>query len=533
YGIGPDELVGIMQDRSEWLIISVLAVLKSGGAYVPIDPGYPDGRISFIKQDTACRVTLDSAELEQFISVQGNYPTQSVGQVATADHLAYVIYTSGSTGTPKGVMINNASLANYLSWSLSNYTENSSPLQFGLFTSLSFDLTVTSIFLPLISGGKLEVFSSTSDVTTTLKKYLESEISHVKLTPTHINLLNHLDLTKTDIQVSIVGGDRLDNTHIEKLRALNPAIRIYNEYGPTESTVGCAVNEVNSEKSTISIGNPIANTSIYILNDALKLQPIGVIGEICVSGNGLAQGYLSNEKLTAEKFVNNPFADGEKLYRTGDLGRWLSDGNIEFIGRTDDQVKIRGYRVETGEIESVLSKHDELEQVVVIAKKNDVAEHEIIAYFTAKEEVNSADLRTYLKSSLPDYMLPSFYIRLDEIPISINGKIAKNALPYPDEFGLSNKVEYVPPGNEIEEKLVNIWEDVLQREKIGIKDDFFDLGGHSLKALTTVLRVNKEFKIGMKITNLFNTTTIEELAVFVALALNKKDNFTNIKEIEL
>ncbi|WP_133054559.1 amino acid adenylation domain-containing protein, partial [Niastella populi] len=339
YDIQPDDLVGIKQERSEWMIISILGVLKAGGAYFPIDPEYPQERIDYIEADTKCKICLGETELSKFKESREEYSIEKSASITQPDNLAYVIYTSGSTGRPKGVMVEHASLINYIKWAQSKYWNGSSPLNFGLFTSLSFDLTVTSIFLPLISGGELHIFNSSTHVTTILKEYFESELSFIKLTPAHIGLLGQLDLKSEKVQIAIVGGEKLEHTHVEILRKLNPAIRIYNEYGPTESTVGCTVKEIGFEKEAILIGCPIANTQIYILNEKEELQPVGIIGEICIGGNGLARGYLNQEELTKEKFIASPFKEGERLYKTGDLGRWLPDGNIEFIGRKDDQVK--------------------------------------------------------------------------------------------------------------------------------------------------------------------------------------------------
>ncbi|WP_165760206.1 amino acid adenylation domain-containing protein, partial [Niastella populi] len=342
YDIQTDDLIGIHLDRSEWMIVSILGVLKSGAAYVPIDPGYPSSRKEYIIKDSAIDVLITETNFIYDIDYyQGkvfaidvefdseNYNSEDLSKLYAPGNLAYVMYTSGSTGVPKGVMVEHASLINYLKWGQSKYWNESSHLNFGLFTSLSFDLTVTSIYLPLISGGELNIFNNTSDVSKLVKEYFESEISCIKLTPAHISLLGQLGLKSTKVQVAIVGGDKLESAHVEILRELNPVIRIYNEYGPTESTVGCSIKEIGFEKEAILIGCPIANTQIYILNEKEGLQPVGVEGEICISGAGLARGYLNQEALTREKFMASPYKEGERLYKTGDLGRWLPDGNIE------------------------------------------------------------------------------------------------------------------------------------------------------------------------------------------------------------
>ncbi|WP_202704489.1 condensation domain-containing protein, partial [Flavobacterium sp. UGB4466] len=284
YNIQSDDLIVIQLERSEWMIVSILGILKAGGAYVPIDSEYPQERIDYIKEDTHYKVCLDEQELSKFKESRKSYSKALMMTTTKENHLAYVIYTSGSTGNPKGVMVEHASLANYLTWGQSEYSNASLPLNFGLFTSMSFDLTVTSIYLPLISGGVLTIFSNTSDVSSIIKEYFESEISCIKLTPAHISLLGQFELNSSKVQLAIVGGEKLEDSHVQILRSLNPSISIYNEYGPTESTVGCTIKEIGFEKESILIGCPIANTQIYILNEKEELQAIGVVGEICIGG---------------------------------------------------------------------------------------------------------------------------------------------------------------------------------------------------------------------------------------------------------
>ena len=505
YGVNVNDLVGIKLDKTYWAVISMLGILKAGAAYIPIDTNYPaprkqhillEAKIKLLVTDTDYLFDEDEFEGSIFaVDVEfdnGKYSKQRINQIMSSSSLAYVIYTSGSTGNPKGVMIEHGSLLNYLIWGLSKYSSGIlKPLDFGLFTSLAFDLTVSSLYLPLISGGRLHIFDSTSDIYSVLKNYFHNDIGCVKLTPAHINLVKGLGIENTAIQVAIVGGDTLTNDHIKTLKRLNPNIQIYNEYGPTESTVGCTVKEILSEEEVILIGRPISNTQIYLINEEGELQPIGVSGEICIGGDGLARGYLNQEELTSKKFIENPFKAGERLYRTGDMGRWLADGNIEFIGRMDSQIKIRGYRIELGEIEHALLSKTDIQEAVVLAKENQNNEKELVAYLVSEKEQNTINLRSYLKELLPDYMLPSHYLQLAILPLTSNGKIDKKSLPDPQGLGLTNGVEYVAPRNEIEEKLVKIWQEILQRENISIKDDFFMLGGHSLK----VIQTNREYQL--------------------------------------
>ncbi|WP_188476188.1 non-ribosomal peptide synthetase, partial [Dokdonia pacifica] len=421
YAIASDDLIGIKLDRSEWMIIAILAVLKTGGAYVPIDPSYPEDRIAYIESDSNCKVSIDAAFIETFRVSETKINTNHNVEITPAN-LAYVIYTSGSTGQPKGVMIEQASLINYLTQASSQYLSTEiSNFDFGLFTSLSFDLTVTSIFLPLINGGTLKVYQSEIETSVILKEYIENQISCIKLTPSHISLLANMNIEQCGVEVVIVGGEELQKTHVKALKEINPSIKIFNEYGPTESTVGCIVHEVISLDDAIIIGYPINNTTAYILSDTNSLQPVGVIGELCLGGDGLARGYLNRPELTSEKFVENRFRESGLLYKTGDLARWLPDGSIDFLGRKDDQVKIRGHRIELGEIEQHLGSKPGISEVCVLARVSDMGTKELIAYLVSEVEEDVSGLRSYLSDILPDYMLPSYYVQVGAMPLTSNG----------------------------------------------------------------------------------------------------------------
>ncbi|MGB3468537.1 MAG: amino acid adenylation domain-containing protein, partial [Cyclobacteriaceae bacterium] len=535
YAIKPKALVGFKLLRDEWSVITMLAILKTGAAYVPIDPDNPPVRRQGILNDSQIELLVtitnflfdEEAFEEQVFALDvefeaEDYPsTKPEINLSTSDR-AYVIYTSGSTGKPKGVMISHASLVNYLQWGLSKYSDHSQPIHFGLFTSLAFDLTVTSIYLPIISGGTLTIFDSVSDISETLRSYFTSNITHIKLTPEHINLLDRLDIDSTTLKVAIVGGDKLVQHHIKVLHRLNSAIKIYNEYGPTESTVGCSVKEISQNYEPISIGKSIANTQIYILNDELDLLPIGIVGEICVSGAGLAEGYLRKKELTKEKFIDHPFIAGDRLYLTGDLGRWLPDGNIDFIGRKDNQVKIKSHRVELGEIDHLLSQNDQIEQTTVLARKNKSGEQELVAYVVARTEQNTNDLRASLKNTLPEYMLPTHFVQLDELPLTSNGKVDKLALPDPEGLALGSGVEYVPPSTDSEKVLVKVWEGVLKRVNIGIEDSFYNLGGDSIKSIQVVARL-KQQGYSLKVEHLLRTPVLKELAALMVQTVQVTD----------
>ncbi len=540
YTIEPDHLVGIMMDRSENMIIAILAVLRAGGAYVPIDPAYPVARKKYIMEDAGIRILITQSDfifdLDYFegntfaVDVQLDaIPTQEdVPETEfLPDKLAYVIYTSGSTGQPKGCAITMGNLSNYIQWANSYYFGNASHPDFGLFTSLSFDLTVTSIFCPLTLGGKLFIYGQQETLQDILQDNFNGShhLTAIKLTPSHINLLKDMELCCSAIQWAIVGGEKVTVATIKILRQINPSMEIFNEYGPTETTVGCIVKQLTDE-SPVMIGRPIAGTAVYIFDQGFTLCPVGIPGEICIAGVGVGREYLRNPALTAEKFVANPFKQGERMYKTGDLGKWLADGNIEFIGRKDDQVKIRGYRIETGEVENVLLSHHDIESALVLPYISHSGANELIAYIGSRNHLPIADLRRFLTIKLPAYMLPDHFILLNELPLTPNGKVERKNLPPANGRSLNAGNEYFPPRNETESKLVAIWQEILGKERIGIKDNFFDLGGHSLKATRLASQIHKEFEVKAELKDLFSHTILEDQARWIKQAGNA--SFTEI-----
>lgn len=511
YEIEPDDLLGIKLDRNDWMIVAILGVLKTGGAYVPIDPGYPQERINYIEQDSNCKVCIDEELLEVFKNDLNSYSTNSVDVDIRPNSLAYVIYTSGSTGTPKGVMIEHKNLYSFLQWCHKEFYE----LEFDklLFvTSICFDLSIFEMFLPLTIGRIIEVLRDVMEIPEHIESSQKLMLNTV---PSVIEALLSQNVNLESVVVINMAGEPIPQNHIKALIGRVGEIR--NLYGPTENTTYSTVLRINNCDQHVLIGRPISNTRVYILDDNKKLQPQGVIGEICLSGEGLARGYLNRPTLNQEKFTENPFVEGDKMYCTGDLGRWLSDGNIEFIGRKDDQVKIRGYRIELGEIEHTLLKHDEIDHVVAMVKENKLHEKELVVYFDSNKEQNFSLLRLFLKSFLPDHMLPAYYVQLDKLPLTINGKVDKKSLPDPEGISLTNVVEYVSPRNEIEEKLVEIWKELLNRKKIGIKDNFFQLGGHSLKLIMLTNMVNECFNCNLNVKYFYEAQTIEEIGELVKL----------------
>jgi acyl carrier protein len=327
-------------------------------------------------------------------------------------------------------------------------------------------------------------------------------------------MLEHLGIVSDTLSVAIVGGEQVTSRQVRILKDINPSIRIYNEYGPTEATVGCVVARLELD-APVRIGKPVSHAGIYILDAGALLSPIGVPGEICISGAGVARGYLNNPGLTAEKFVANPYREGERMYKTGDLGRWLPDGNIEFIGRKDDQVKIRGYRIEVGEIEMVLQAHEAVEAAVVIARTGKEGEKELVAYLVSREELQTADLRVWLGKYLPAYLLPSHYVQLESLPLTPNGKVDRKELPDPEGLGMRNGVEYAAPRNVIEEKLVVIWQKILGRDDIGINDNFFDVGGDSIRIMNLSKLASDALEKEISVALLFEFPNIKGLVDYL------------------
>lgn len=538
------DLIGVQLTHSNFAVLSILGIMKTGAAFVPISPDWPSARKSKIVESTEMKVLVtessylfetdyfdgtlfaidlefDPANCEHTIADEFNF----------SNDLAYVLYTSGSTGTPKGVMIEHKALANYLNWCLDTYVRsNNLSADMGLFTSMSFDLTMTSLFLPLISGGTIQVMPQKDDVAKTLKSYLASDLSVIKLTPAHISLLGALDLKNTNLKLAIVGGEALLPNHIKILRSINPSIKIYNEYGPTEATVGCVVYEVPENEEKTLIGKPIANTKICMVNENKHLTPIGVVGEIGISGAGLARGYFNQEDLTDEKFISHPFFENERIYMTGDLARWMPDGNIEFVGRTDDQVKVRGYRIELGEIESILNSNKNINNAVVLVKTSANGEKDLVAYYSSEKEINASKLRIYIQQYLPEYMVPTYWVHLPKFNLTVNGKIDRKHLPDPKEMATSNETEYIAPQTKIECELVSIWESILERDRVGVNDNFFSLGGHSIKAVSISSDISRKLNVNMNIADLFKDPTIKKLAIEIE---NRIEQNSLVKESEI
>ena len=533
-GVGPEVLVGISMERSLEMVIGVLGILKSGGAYVPLDPDYPQERFSFMLEDSSVGVLLTQERLvaslpesgAQIICLDRDWPliadniVENPETEISSDNLAYVIYTSGSTGKPKGVMMSQRSLVNLLWWQLQS-TSISIRARTLQFASLSFDVSFQEIFSTWCGGGTLVL------VTEEVRRDPESLCSFIAENGVERLFLPFVALQQlaeaagsgqafpSTLREVITAGEQLQITpHIASMFKQLKDCKLHNQYGPTESHVVTALTlsgPADEWGALPPIGRPISNIEIYIVDGHLQPVPVGVPGELYIGGDGLARGYLNRSELSSEKFIANPFSDDPtaRLYRTGDVARYLADGNIEFLGRIDHQVKIRGYRIELGEIESVLNEHPGVSESVVVASEDEPGDKRLVAYLVGREsETSISELRDFLKEKLPDYMVPSAFVVLERLPLSPNGKVDRRALPAPKQYHLSMK-EFVAPRSAAEEVVAEIWSEVLRVELIGVRDNFFELGGHSLLATQVVSRVRKALQANLSLRSLFLMPTVE------------------------
>ncbi|MDP4147324.1 MAG: amino acid adenylation domain-containing protein, partial [Bacillota bacterium] len=544
-GVGSDKIVGIMAERSLEMIVGIMGILKAGGAYLPIDSEYPKERIEYMLEDSKADILLAQAHLlgnnnsefsREIIEIDKEElyvgDTSNLDKINEPSDLAYVIYTSGTTGKPKGVMIEHRSMINTILWRKSEYglTHEDNVLQI---FSFYFDGFITSFFVPIVSGSKVILLAEqeAKDPVAMVKKIKNKNITHFISVPALFTAMLEVleDKNVKSLRMVTLAGENITHKIVEQSKKLLPKAEIINEYGPTENTIATTImRDVRVEKH-ISIGKPISNTRVYILDKSNKLQPIGVSGELCISGDGLARGYLDRRELTEEKFIPNPYEPGERMYKTGDLARWLPDGNIEFIERIDHQVKIRGFRIELGEIESQLLKHEEIREVVVIDKEDKEGNKYLCAYVVGDKELTVTELREHLSKELPDYMVPLYFIQLENIPLTPNGKIDRKGLPEPDSE-INTGVEYAAPRNEVEEKIAKVWSEVLGVETIGIDDNFFALGGHSLKAIQVVSMIHRELNVELSVSKLFNSPTIRQIGE--SIKNSKESIYTSIEPVE-
>jgi amino acid adenylation domain-containing protein len=535
-GVGPEVLVGVCLERCPEVLIALLGIWKAGGAYVPLDPAYPTDRLSFMVKDAAVKILLtDSKHKQSFASASNEVicldsdwsaiakeNTGNLKSEATPSNLAYVMYTSGSTGTPKGVMVLQGGLVNYLTWAVKSYSVEAGG-SVPVHTSISFDLTVTGLYPPLLVGGRVEILSEDVGGQSLLKALKNGkDRSLVKITPAHLELLNQQissDESAGMTKVFVIGGENLVAESLLLWRKFARGTRLINEYGPTETVVGCCTYEVGADdpaSGSVPIGRPIANTQLYILDRNMNPVPIGVIGELYIGGAGVARGYLNRPELNEERFLADPFSGqaGARLYKTGDVARYRKDGILEYFGRVDSQVKVRGYRIELGEIEATLASDPRVKSCAVLVREDEPGNKQLVGYVVPREgqSPTAEDLQQFAKQKLPEYMAPAHFVFLDSIPLTTNGKVDRKALPAPTYGGVSEGKGFVAPRTETEKALAEIWAKLLKLEQIGIHDDFFDFGGHSLMAMKAVSQIEEKFGVNVSLAGLLEAPTIAELA---------------------
>lgn len=527
--VAPGTIVGLMAERSLEMIAAMLGIMKAGAAYLPIDPESPSERIKYILKDSSAALLLvnvkkyrpgpiafkgETVDIDEIMQEEGT--TAAGPSEGSRDNAAYVIYTSGSTGKPKGVVVEHRGIANTLIWRKKYYHFGSSDVILQI-PSFAFDSSVEDIFTPLISGSTLVLVEQENrrDVRYLIKLIRDVKVSHFLIVPNFYRaFLEDVSEELKSLKTITVAGDHftheLVDAHFEKL----PAVQLFNEYGPTENSVCSTVYQFEPGKNAILIGKPIHNVQCYILDARQRLAPLGVPGELCVAGMGLARGYLNRPELTGEKFKENLTAMSHhvhRLYCTGDVARWTEDGNLEFDGRSDNQVKIRGFRIEPGEIEACLKELDSIDEAVVVAKDDSRGQKFLCAYLEIKKEVEMPIILNYLMQKLPNYMIPAHFVQLEQLPLNANGKIDRKNLTARDET-LHSCMDYFPPDNRIQEKLVELWQKGLGVERIGIKDNYFNIGGDSIKSIGLMNAVNQEFNTDLKILDLYVNNTIEKLS---------------------
>lgn len=521
-GVKPEVLVGIFVERSVEMVVGILGILKAGGAYVPLDPAYPQERLAFILEDAQVPVLLLQQELVDRLPkhhaqvVCLNTDMEDISQESQDNltseirphNLAYVIYTSGSTGKPKGVAIEHYSTVHLLHWAEEIYTMEQLAGVLAS-TSICFDLSVFELFVPLSWGGEIILVENVLHLSTLPNK---KNITLINTVPSAIAELLRVNDIPEGVRTVNLAGEPLQNSLVQELYQREKIEQVFNLYGPSEDTTYSIYSLVTKGYSkTPVIGRPITNTQVYILDCHLQAVPIGVPGEIYIGGAGLARGYYKRPELTAEKFIPNPFGDN-RLYKTGDLARYLPNGNIEFLGRIDRQVKIRGFRIELGEIEEVLAQHPGVQENVVTICEEQPGDKRLVAYVVpAEKSTTSSEIRSFLKSKLPHYMVPSAFMLLKAMPLTPNGKIDRRALPKPENSS-RNLVDFLEPRTSTERIVANLWAEVLRVKQPGIHDNFFELGGHSLLVIQIIARLREMFKVDLPVRYLLEEPTIAKLA---------------------
>jgi len=550
--------IAVLLNHSPEMIISVLAILKTGSAYVPIDPACPINRIKYMIKDANSPIIITRDRFKSKLSwfkketiylnaedIQNKLSKESPNNPKTrsrSTNLAVIIYTSGSTGRPKGVMLNHKGTINNVYLKIKGFGINSGINTLCLNHSVGFVASIWQIFTPLILGRELMIYSKELTINPTgfFKKSHEDKIDLIEITPKYLEVfLGSNSKNKLNFKTIIITGEKLESNLVHRFLKAYKNIKLFNAYGQSEcsdDTLHYKIDRKNAKDlEKIPIGKPAANTQAYILDKNMKLIPPGIPGELYISGDGLTRGYLNQPDKTKQVFLPHPFIEGQRIYKTGDIVNMLPDGNIEYVSRTDHQVKIRGNRVELGEIEANLNKLPQIKQAVVLAKeeknKNNkaTADQYLVAYYISKTKITTEELRNYLKTILPEYMIPGCFIKLDNFPLNSSGKLDRLALPEPDKNQFINQKKRQPPTTSLEKKLVDIWQEVLGIKKVGINDNFFELGGHSLKIITLYNILNKKLKRKITVINLFQFPSISSFSLFLK---NKTSVSNDIKTIK-
>jgi amino acid adenylation domain-containing protein len=538
-GVKPDTIVAIMVERSLEMIVGILGILKAGGAYLPIEPGYPEARINYMLADSCAHLFLTARSLVEKVEKVRKLESETViledlsrGSHPLSPHLipsslAYVIYTSGTTGRPKGALIEHRNVVRLMFNDEFQFDFGSTDT-WTMFHSYCFDFSVWEMYGALLYGGKLVLISveTAREPAKFLDILRDQKVTVLNQTPSAFySLMNAEQESQTGelaVRYVIFGGEALNPLRLKEWSEKHPGIKLINMFGITETTVHVTYKEIGDDEIQSNIGNigrAIPTLKAFIMDDNLNLLPIGVPGELCVGGEGLGRGYLNRIKLTVEKFVENPLQPGERLYRSGDLARLLSNGEMEYLGRIDQQVKIRGYRIELAEIESQLLKHEKVNEAVVTVKADEWGNQYLCAYVVPvnggapgkAEDLNMSELREYLGKMLPDYMIPYHYKQLEQIPLTANGKVDRKALLTMDTAKIGTGTAYVPLRNEVEMRIAEVWKEVLKHDRIGRDDNFFDLGGNSLNIIHVTNKLNRVFGMEIPVVSIFEYPTIGTL----------------------
>ncbi|MDZ8079259.1 MAG: amino acid adenylation domain-containing protein [Nostoc sp. DcaGUA01] len=545
-GVTKETLVAICLERSIDMVVGILGILKAGGAYIPLDPSYPVERLNFMLSDSQASILISHQQILEKQSLcspkivcldihQDEIAQQSpenLINISKPEHLAYIIYTSGSTGTPKGVLGTHRGTVNGLHWLWKTYPFTPEEVCCQK-TAISFVDSVWEIFAPLLQGIPTVIISNATLLDTQLfiEALAHHKVSRIILVPSLLRLLldNYHYLTQklSQLKIWITSGEALSVKLAKNFQELMPFAKLINLYGSSEVSANATYYDTSlleDKVNTIPIGRPIQNTQVYVLNHNLQPTPVGVFGELYIGGDGLAKGYLHRPELTQEKFIDNPFIPTTKLYKTGDLVRYLNDGNLEYLGRHDEQVKIRGFRVELGEIAAAILQHPDVQESVVVVVNDAEENQRLIAYIVAQKQEVATELLPYLQQKLPSYMLPSAFVVLDALPLTPNRKVDKRSLRTDEVIPISTTKTFIPARNFTELSLVKLWENLLNTSPIGVADNFFNLGGHSFLAVRLMAQIQDRFGHNLSLSTLFENPTIEKLAVIVSQPFRESSN---------